>query len=715
MRCEHNTPFVIALRGSEAVRHLGPLLRLLGLLVSGLLFLHGSARADDTSNRPAVSDSANAHPTYRLTPIAVTADRITPELQLRELPGQTSWLDVQPFQLEITNTASILDQLPGLHIQNFGSIGHVATASIRGTSASQVTVYLDGIPLTRAGAGLMNLAELPFAGVHHIEVYRGFAPASLPGASMGGAINLVSATRPPRSPNKGQPGVRASSLVRLGAGSLDTRRLGFSHQLHGADWDALVAVDAMQSDGDFEFFDDRKTDLTPSDDRVVARQNNWLRSQEILTRFSAPIQGTRLTFSNQWIDRKEGIAGRYEAQATSAQSSLTHNLTNVHFQFPALGQDRLLPSLRFFYDWRRDNFRDPNAEITFRRNLEFKDTTQAFGTQILLESRVPVLQSLTALIHLRQELFDPGRALNPEHEVQQSRSLAELALGNRWSTRSGRLGLQGTLRLTSENDHFTGDLDKSASASTAKLSERQFVEPQFGLRLQLLRGVYAEASFGEYHRTPTFMELFGESGSISANPQLLPEEGINRDLGLEWSARARHLTWHFEAAHFQNRVDHMIVFVVQGQRRFIARNIGSARLQGEEYSWNVGLGGQRRRLNLQGNVTRQGASDLGVDTPVYTGKVLPGRPETQVFARLTLGWSRFDVSWQFEHVGLNYLDRWNALFVPQRSRHGLDVSVRVSHLRCKAVVRNLADDRQVDVRDSPLPGRTYSLMTELTF
>jgi outer membrane receptor for Fe3+-dicitrate len=130
-------------------------------------------------------DSTEARPAYQMAPIQIRAARLTPEVRLRDLPGQTSWLDVEPFQLEVINTAAILGQLPGLHIQNFGSIGHVATASIRGSTASQVTVYLDGVPLTRAGAGLMNLAELPFAGVHHIEVYRGFAPTSAPGLRTG--------------------------------------------------------------------------------------------------------------------------------------------------------------------------------------------------------------------------------------------------------------------------------------------------------------------------------------------------------------------------------------------------------------------------------------------------------------------------------------------------------------------------------------------------
>jgi iron complex outermembrane receptor protein len=389
-------------------------------------------------------------------------------------------------------------------------------------------------------------------------------------------------------------------------------------------------------------------------------------------------------------------------------------LTNLHLQFPTIANDRLATSVRFYYDWRQDAFLDLAREIGLAQQ-DNQDTTQDFGTQVLLEARLPLVQSVSAFAHVRQETFDPSRRFAPDQESQRSRSVAELALSDRLSTLDGRLALQGTLRFLQESDHFTDVPANATMPSASSSTDRQFVEPHAGLRMRLLRGLFAECSYGELHRSPTFMELFGDQGIIKGNPQLVPEEGINRDVGLEWSSGVGGLQWHFEAAHYRNRVDHLILFVVQSQRQFIARNIDSARMEGEEYTWNVGFVRSRARVNVQGNLTRQRTRDLGVDNTVYADKILPGRPASQAFGRLTLGWSRYDVSWQVEHLGRNYLDRFNLFFVAPSTRHGIDASVRIHTLRFKGAVRNLTDNRDVDALKYPLPGRAYSLMTDITF
>jgi outer membrane cobalamin receptor len=231
----------------------------------------------------------------------------------------------------------------------------------------------------------------------------------------------------------------------------------------------------------------------------------------------------------------------------------------------------------------------------------------------------------------------------------------------------------------------------------------------------LLPGLHAEASYGEYHRTPSFLELFGDSGSVAGSTDLTPEEGTNRDVGLEWATSFAGYRLHTEAAHFHNRVDHLIVFLPQSQRTFVARNIGSARMQGEELSWSLRTPGTRIWASLQGNLTLQRTEDLGVDRTWYAGNTLPGRPQRQLFTRLRLSWGRVEAAWQFEHLGGNYLDQANLESVPQRDRHGLDLTVDLRGMRLRGSVRNLTDNKDVDVRRSPLPGRTWSLMSEMGF
>ena len=57
-----------------------------------------------------------------------------------------------------------------MQVQDLGS--GFATVSIRGSTAEQVVVYLDGVPLNRALGGGVNLADLPLAQIESIEIYR---------------------------------------------------------------------------------------------------------------------------------------------------------------------------------------------------------------------------------------------------------------------------------------------------------------------------------------------------------------------------------------------------------------------------------------------------------------------------------------------------------------------------------------------------------------
>ena len=47
---------------------------------------------------------------------------------------------------------------------------------------------------------------------------------------------------------------------------------------------------------------------------------------------------------------------------------------------------------------------------------------------------------------------------------------------------------------------------------------------------------------GSYFRPPSFGELYGSIGLINGNPELLPEEGFNVDVGFHYSASALELS-----------------------------------------------------------------------------------------------------------------------------------------------------------------------------
>ena len=70
-----------------------------------------------------------------------------------------------------------LATLPGVTISQNGGPGSSASVSIRGSSASQVAVFIDGIRVSSATTGVAEWADLPTSAFDRVEVISGPAAA----------------------------------------------------------------------------------------------------------------------------------------------------------------------------------------------------------------------------------------------------------------------------------------------------------------------------------------------------------------------------------------------------------------------------------------------------------------------------------------------------------------------------------------------------------
>src|SRR4029077_11312225 len=91
---------------------------------------------------------------------------------------------------ELTDAASLVEPLPGVHVRRFGAVDSFATLSIRGTSSNEVAVILAGVPLTGGADPTLDLATLPLWPGARVRVYRSFAPAAMGPGSLGGTLVL---------------------------------------------------------------------------------------------------------------------------------------------------------------------------------------------------------------------------------------------------------------------------------------------------------------------------------------------------------------------------------------------------------------------------------------------------------------------------------------------------------------------------------------------
>lgn len=685
--------------------------------MAGLVLVAGAglpAGAVSGPQEPAADSLVRLVPpdsTHWVRPIVVHASRIQPQAILDRLPGQAQVVELAPWRDRMTTTSEVLERVPGLHVSNYGILGDYCTVSIRGAGSGQVSVFLDGVPLGHAGLGVENLADLPFAGLERIEVYRGFAPTSFHGAGPAGVINLVTRGAKPFGP----PMRRSAFLA--GGGSYGTSRFGGSHEFRSGGWSGLLVADFLQSDGDFHFRDDNGTPLEPSDDEVVPRQNNWRRGEEVLLRLAHTLPGRgELTLLNSWVRREHGVPGLPSSQSQYAWGGTAYDVTSAEARWTSLAGGRLVLGGRLFHQWRRDSFADFQdllPEIGLRKQ-DNRDLTRLWGTHLTLAAQLPLEQQASLDVELRREGFRPTQYYPAQVQgPEQTRRTAEAGVEDRLRLFE-RLELSAGLRLSWVEDHFAGDLRTPYSQRPARSGSRTDREPHLGFHLRLPAGFTLRAAGGRYHRTPGFLELFGNGGSVAGSSDLQPETGLNRDMGLLFDAQRAGLEVRLSGAVFSNRVDHWIVFLPQSQRIFVARNIGSAHVRGDEWSWRLAEARPAPRWYLEGGLTRLDARDLGVDIRWYAGKVLPGRPARQLHQRASLRLGRLELGYDYEHLGRNYLDRWNRDLVGRRDLHGIDARAEWHRLGLQLGLRNLTASRAADVAGFPLPGRTFFMTTTYT-
>ncbi|WP_233572762.1 TonB-dependent receptor, partial [Fretibacterium sp. OH1220_COT-178] len=83
-------------------------------------------------------------------------------------PGSVTVVRPQEMRGEQKNLPELLKQVPGLHVVETKGRGAYTVASIRGSSAAQVAVYVDGVLMNLGSEAAVDLSTIPVENVERI-------------------------------------------------------------------------------------------------------------------------------------------------------------------------------------------------------------------------------------------------------------------------------------------------------------------------------------------------------------------------------------------------------------------------------------------------------------------------------------------------------------------------------------------------------------------
>lgn len=177
---------------------------------------------------------------YELEPVVVEAPRPVWEDKLS--PGTVTIIEPDKYKGEQKTLPDLLKEVPGVHVRHVSGLGQYTTVSVRGSTAAQVGVFVDGVLTNLGGDAAVDISTIPVKNVARIEVYRGYVPARFGGTYMGGVINIVT-----KKPEKAD--VSTSYGQRSWGGCTGSLQLDAPL----GNGTLMVGLNRDQSDGDFRY------------------------------------------------------------------------------------------------------------------------------------------------------------------------------------------------------------------------------------------------------------------------------------------------------------------------------------------------------------------------------------------------------------------------------------------------------------------------------
>ena len=651
------------------------------------------AAVSDTSLHAVSRTPDQPEPVVTFPPVEVDAALL--RARRRAPTAFVTTLRAQDGTRAAASLADALAEAAGVRVTQYGGMGAFSAMSLRGAPPGHVTVLLDGVPLTSAARGVVDIGGLPATAISSIEVYRGATPTWMGSSTPGGAVNLVT---------RASPGTRE---LRLSSGSFGTGEAQASLGAQRGAWSLLAHGGWQGSDGDFEYEDDNGTPLEPSDDAISTRQNARFDAATALLRGGyAPGERLQASARVEYFHRAQGVPGTGSNPALHA-SYASERWVGAGEVRTIGGASAPSAELRGYGTWQRDQLEDRQSEL----GLGALDTDERFGDlgtqlEVVSPSSWEAL-SLRAGGALRAEGCEPAAPTaslpDPPKSTRETRSAW---VGAQWGASESRLLLTGGHRWDRQDEHLNDT--RSTGAIRVRDTERTLAAPQAGARVRVGWGLDLRGNWSNGSRSPDFDELFGIDGFVSGNPTLVPEESESWDAGFAWAGAWSGARFALEWSHHATHAEQLIVYERNSPRGARPSNVGAARLFGEE----TALRASWRGLELHATTSWLSATDRS-GIVFYQGKRLPQRAERQSYARLT--WERHGwlVSGDLEYIGDMVQDRANLQYEPERTLYGASLGRRWGRATLLAEGRNLGDVLAEDVAGFPLPGRMLLLSLTL--
>lgn len=580
--------------------------------------------------------------------------------------------------LSTSSVADALKYFSGVQIKDYGGLGGLKTINVRSLGSQHVGVYLDGVRITNAQNGQVDLGRYSLSNMESVSLYNANKNERLQSASeYASAATVYMQTRRPD---------RTTFSAEYGNGSFGLNKV----KAYASIKDILfVDAEYQHTDGDYEF-----RFQSASEDTTGTRHNSDIRFYRVeaaafVKDFSAHVY---------YYNSERGLPGPVVRRLSDQWDSTDRQWDQTFFAQASckhLWNDfGLKANLKYTYDYTH-YLQDPSTNASTMYCNNHYAQQDVYGS-VAASYNLDWL-SLTASTDLRwSDLVCDVYRFNYVYRLDSKSLLSAIASWRGWEANAALL-------YTHISDHT-----RNAAEPLSRLTPMFLLSYKTG-------GWVLRAFHKRIFRAPTLNDLYY---TLVGNVQLKPEYTSQWDAGFDYRGK----DFHVSLDAYYNHVDDKIVAIpMKCQFRWSMVNFGHVR------SWGVALTGGyshawgKFSLATNGNVTYQSDRDYSVKANPEYGNFIPYSPEWSGSLICDLGYDRWSLCGSLLYTGDRYallsnndserLPSWYTVDVKLNRRFAL-----FGHtLQLTAECNNLTDARHEVVIRYPMPGRNYKFTVKYEF
>lgn len=656
---------------------------LYGRLIAGIIFFLNSffvfSQKKDTTS-------------LKLQEVEISTDAISTIKTTAVPTQQISQKDIN--REGIQSMADAVRRFAGVVVKDYGGIGGLKTVSIRGFGAQHTAVSLDGITVSDAQSGQIDISRYSLENVSLISLEIGqpdniFQPAR--NFASVGVLSIVSSS--PYFGNKtavGNATIKGGSFGQFNPSFYIAKKLKNDYALSfNSEW--------QRADGNYPF-DFKTGSAIEHRKRYNSDVSTWRFETNLYKKWG---ENGSLNCKTNYYDADRGLPGATISLDTYAKERLK---TKTFFS-----QLNAIYKINNQLSWRAAGKFAVNKERYFNKPaaLVGLDSTQIdnyrqyeyYATTTLLYQPSANLQISLAQDYIHNHLYtlyhDSGldKEVYPQ-EVKAYRNTSITALNAKYTYKQFLLqaGLLG--------GYYGERVNKGA-----KPKDKKRISPTLSVNYEISSDWHIRTSYKDIYRVPTFNDMYYTQ---IGNRALKPEIARQIDLGAVFKhSDSQNQSYAFSADVYYNKVKNKIVAT---PTMFIwkMQNVDNVRIIGADVKgdYSVQLN-KSAKLFVNGSYSYQDAENTNskqqiIYTPKHSGNISISLENPWINVSYSL--IACDSQWTAEyHSKLNKVDA----YADQSLSFNKTVAIKKQFLRLQLDLLNLLDKNYEIIKNYPMPGRSF--------